>query len=90
MQRITQKDLETQIKRLNTICNTPLTYRDEKTNKTSIGHYCLDYAYSGVKLVQVSNDGGGIREKSTGGFMTKKELFNQLVTLVNFNYDLKN
>ena len=84
--RIKQKDLEVLVNRLNIITNNPITYNNKETRKTNIGHYCLDYAYGGVKLVQVVNDGGGIKGISSGGFGTKRDLCNQLVTLVNFNY----
>ena len=40
--------------------------------KSNINHYCLDMAYSGVKLVRIVNDGGGQREISYG---TKRELY---------------
>ena len=40
----------------------------------NIGHYCLDGAYGGWKLVRTMNDGGGIDE-ITYGFVSKRELY---------------
>lgn len=66
-QRITEKDLEKHLDRLN-------EGKPEKPRFTP-GRYDLDYAYGGVKLVQYVNERGGQRDISTGGFGTKRELF---------------
>ena len=78
MNRITQKDLEYLVKRINEATNSPETsyQTTSKGYKGNIGNYHLDYAYGGVKLVQMVNYGGGIREISRGGFGTKRELYN--------------
>jgi len=47
-----------------------------------VGAYMLDYAYGGYSLVQVVNDEGGVRLVSVGGRLTKRELYNQLLLLV--------
>ena len=78
--RIKQRDLESLVERINEITNSPKTYgtRDENGFRSHIDHYHLDYAYGGVKMVRAMNDGGGIDVISTGGYGTKRELFNWL------------
>ncbi len=80
MERITQKDLKYLVGRINEATGSPAAQytRDSTTDKftANIDNYHLDYAYGGVKLVQMVNGGGGIREISKGGFGTKRELYN--------------
>ena len=75
--RITQKDLERQVDRINRLTKSPDTYSTVTDGKRviNIGHYHLDMAYGGNKLVRTVNNGGGIREISHMGYSTKKELF---------------
>lgn len=72
--RITKRDLDYAVERLNTARGTPLEY--STNGAVNINHYCLDYACGGVKLVQIVSAGGGIRTISTGGYGTKRELYN--------------
>ncbi|MBE3141876.1 MAG: hypothetical protein IMZ53_14970 [Thermoplasmata archaeon] len=77
MERITQKDLENLVLRINKATrNTESQYTKQADGqfKGNIGNYSLDYAYGGVKLVQMVNEHGGIREISHSGFGTKREL----------------
>lgn len=69
--RITQKDLEQQVAALNWKINgfAGVTYK-------TINSYQLSYAYGGVQLHQVVSEGGGVRTISTGGYGTKRELYN--------------
>lgn len=79
MSRITQKDLECLVERINKATGSPVATCTKQTNKQyvwNIGNYHLDYAYGGVKLVRTCNEGGGISNISTGGFGTKRELYN--------------
>ena len=79
MKRITQKDLEYLVERINKITGSPATpyttTKETKDIKANAHNYHLDYACGGVKLVQMVNHGGGIREISRGGFGTKRELY---------------
>ena len=43
---------------------------------STIGAYCLDYAYGGVQLQQYSSEGGAVRDIFRNGFMPKRELYN--------------
>ena len=78
MNCITQKDLEYLVKRINEVTSSPAKpYRETgKGFRANIGNYHLDYAYGGVKLSQMVNEGGGITNISDMGFGPKRELYN--------------
>ena len=79
--RITEKDLERLVAQINELSGyekQPHTLLENGKYQANIGNYHLDYAYSGVKLVQLVSGGGGIRSISTGGYGTKRELYNFL------------
>lgn len=83
--RVTQKDLELLVKRINEETNNPTTTHTKTEDghfKANIGNYHLDYAYGGVKLVQTMTEGGGIRTVSCGGYETKKNLYHQLIVFL--------
>jgi hypothetical protein len=67
--RITQRDLENQVISLNNRLSLEGKYG-------TIGAYTLSYAYGGVQLHQWCNEHGGVRTISTGGYGTKRELYN--------------
>ena len=77
MERITQKQLEYLVERINEATNSPkASYaKTEEGYKANIGNYHLSYAYGGVKLERMCNEGGGVNTVSTGGFGTKRELY---------------
>jgi len=80
MTPITEKDLEGMLLRLNRVAGTPTTpYTKLPSGKhrANIGNYHLDFAYGGVKVVQMDNNGGGIRT-ITQGYETKRNCYNQL------------
>lgn len=81
---ITQKDLEAVVARLNRMTGQPLAPYIKKGDKliAAIGNYHLDWAYGGVKLVQMMGEGGGIRCVSQSGYTTKRGLFNEMHTLI--------
>lgn len=84
MERITQKDLEYLVERINKVTGSPTSpYRrnGKKGNRqtgfiANIGNYHLDYAYGGVKLGRMVNEGGGVTNISEMGFGTKRKLYN--------------
>jgi len=84
MERITQKDLEYLVKRINEVTNSPATpyTRNGKEGKrqpgftANIGNYHLDYAYGGVSLVRMVNVAGGITTISRNCHVPKRELYN--------------
>ena len=83
MQRITQKNLDSLVDQINTKTNSPMKSwtRNGKEGKrkpgfkANIGNYHLNYAYGGVELCRIVNDGGGIETISSDGFSTKRELY---------------
>ena len=79
MDRITQKDLEVLADRINEVTGSPMatyTKTDKPPYKANIGNYHLSYAYGGVKLERMHNEGGGVQTISTDGYGTKRELYN--------------
>ena len=79
MDRITQNDLDLQVDRINKATKSPETsYTRTHQGKltANIGNYNLDYAYGGVRLVQMVNPSGGITVVSSDGFGTKRKLYN--------------
>jgi hypothetical protein len=81
MSRITIKNLEGMVKAVNRVMGTPETaYTRLSDGKLSanVGHYLLDGAYGGWKLSQISNSNGGQRDISSGGYVSKKELYYQI------------
>ena len=77
MSRITIAHLEGLVNRLNVLTGSPLTYssRENGKFKSHVGHYCLDQAYSGVKLQRVVNEGGGVSNPISMGYETKKDAY---------------
>ena len=83
MERITRKDLEYLVECINEATGSPkasYTKREKATStdpgyRANIGNYHLSYAYGGVKLERMYNEGGGVNTVSTGGFGTKRELY---------------
>ena len=67
--RITQKMLEKRVDYLNKITGF------ENAEYSTIGSYCLDYAYGGVNLNQYTNEHGAVKAPFSCGFTTKHNLF---------------
>ena len=81
MSRVTEKDLGTLVNQINEETNQPTSAYTRKDNGelcANIGHYYLDGAYGGHKLVQIVS-GGGITE-ITRGFVPKRELYQMMVS----------
>jgi hypothetical protein len=80
MNRITDKDLQGTVDYLNRLTDspdTPYTRIDDKL-QANIGNYHLSHAYGGVKLHRMVNEGGGVREPISTGYITKRDLYNQM------------
>ncbi len=85
MERITQKDLEWFVKRINELTGSPqdrYTKNADGRHKANAGNYHLDYAYGGVKLVRMCSEGSGVAVISHSGFGTKRELYNWMRAFV--------
>lgn len=59
--RIKLRDLEQLVGIINKTTGSPTEYatRVDGKFKSNVGHYCLDGAYGGWKLVRVANEWGG-------------------------------
>lgn len=82
--RTTEKMLDGLVNRLNSLTgNAPAPYSKNADGKhvANIGNYHLDWAYSGVKLVQMMNAGGGIRT-ITLGYETKANCYSQIAAYI--------
>lgn len=77
MNRITQKDLESVLSRINKVKGF-----GDKPKYSTPNSYGLDGAYGGWKLVQYVNDKGGERN-ITHGYLPKKELYYQMQAYLN-------
>ena len=77
MQRITRKDLEGAVNRLNRITgNEPEPYRGEHGKWLgNIGNFHISGAYGGVALHQMMNDAEGVKDIFSQGHMPMRELY---------------
>lgn len=84
MTRVSIKDLELQVARINKLTGSPLTPWGKVGDKlkANIGNYHLDQAYGGIKLVKMYNEGGGIEVITRSGYGSKKELYYQLDAII--------
>lgn len=79
--RITEKDLEAVVTRINRATGSPETsyLRDNDGKLTAqIGNYHIDHAYGGVSLHRMSNEHGGISDVFSCGHIPKKELYHRM------------
>jgi hypothetical protein len=79
--RITDKQLQSTVDRINSIAGTPMTpYRKEPDGsyRPNALNYHLDFAYGGVQLQQMSARDGctGVDFTLPGGHVPKRELYN--------------
>lgn len=88
---VTIKHLEAVVSRLNALTGSPETYGQNTGSgyKTNVGHFHLDRAYGGNKLVRTCNESGGINEISVGGYISKGSLCNQINAMINLYYEVK-
>jgi len=84
MSRVTIKNLEFLVERINKLTGSPLTPWERIDGKlqANIGNYHLDQAYGGIKLVRMDTLGGGISIVTRNGYGTKKELYYQLDAII--------
>tara|TARA_R110000744_G_scaffold64675_2_gene133067 strand:- start:366 stop:638 length:273 start_codon:yes stop_codon:yes gene_type:complete len=85
MTRITVKDLEGVVSRLNRLTDNPdttWTRNAEGKLKANIGNYHLSGAYGGYALHQNMSDGRGITD-IFNGHMPKRELYNLIHAYLN-------
>lgn len=81
MSRINTKDLEIAVERLNKLTGNKLTpYTKHKDGKftPNANVYLLDWAYGGVKLSQMCEEGTGQKDVLSSGFVSKPILYNMI------------
>lgn len=74
MKKITEKDLEAVVNRLNNITGNPIS--SYVNGKAQIGNYHLSWAYGGVSLHRMHNEHGGVTTPLNCGHISKRELYN--------------
>lgn len=76
MNQITQSNLQAVCDRINRMTNSPLApYCDDKSN---VGNYHIDHAYSGVALHRMDNESGGVQDVLQCGHTTKRDLYDRM------------
>lgn len=80
--RITESDLKGLCDCLNRITGSPMVpyaYDAAKGKHCAqIGNYHISYAYGGVSLHRMHNDGGGVSLPLGGGHVPKRELYERM------------
>lgn len=79
MERITDKNLQAVVDRINRTLGTPMepwTRDAEGHTKANIGNFHLSHAYGRVSLERMMNLGGGVTRIL--GSCTKRELYNEM------------
>ena len=79
--KVTTKDLEKLVESLNDLFD---------TSKDQWNDFRIIYATGGCKLIQTSGKSGGSVLISSGGSITKKELYHQIFAIMSMQYALKN
>lgn len=82
MKRITEKDLQSVVDRINRVTGSPMEYSQPreagKPFCCNVNHYCLDFAYDGVTLHRVANTSGGAHNVLGCGYLPKRELYERM------------
>ena len=82
MDRITQKDLEAVVNRINAVTGNPETpWKPRESGQgmsANIGNYHLSGAYGGVSLHRMMSDGGGVEDVFRCGHMPKRKLYDKM------------
>lgn len=94
--RITNKMLELKVEYLNEITGNPKApYSKGKDGKhrANIGNYHLSFAYGGVCVHKMHNEGGGVTTPIVRYHVKKRELYEKLCSYIdgiNYGKELKN
>lgn len=77
--RITEKDLQATVDRINRTAGTPEMPYSKRTDKMEPNAKCyhLSFAYGGVALHQMCDEGTGVHD-ILNGHKTKRELYNEM------------
>ncbi len=81
MNRVTEKQLEAIVDRINRITGSPSApYID---GKAQVGNYHISHAYGGVALHRMYNEGGGVTSPLSTGHIPKRELAALMYAFIN-------
>ena len=83
--RITQQDLEYACARLNRVTENSedgWTARPDGSMEARIGHFYIESAYGGWKLVQMANVFGGVREPLGSGYTSRRVLLGLIHAMI--------
>jgi hypothetical protein len=78
VKRITQKDLEAVVERINRLQGAnlaPYSKLPDGNYRANIGTYHLSYAYGGVSLHRMQSEGGGVDDVFRSGHIPKLKLY---------------
>lgn len=80
MNRITNSNLESLVLRINKTLKRPETpyTREGERNKANIGNFHLSFAYGGICLHEMHNEGGSVNTVLNTGYTTKRELWDAM------------
>jgi hypothetical protein len=81
MNRVTEKDLEAIVNRINRITGSPA--EPYINGKAQPGNYHISHAYGGVCLHRMSNTGGGVSSPLSIGHIPKRELAALMYAFIN-------
>ncbi len=74
MNRITDKNLQAVVDRINRTTGSPMAYRGDD-GVIAVGHYTLSGAYGGVSLHRICNTSGGCSDVFGCGHIPKRALY---------------
>lgn len=83
--QITQQHLDSACARLNLMTGNPTTrgcMRPDGSLQSQVGHYHIEAAYGGWKLVQTMNQYGGVREPLGCGYTSRRDLLNLIHAMI--------
>jgi hypothetical protein len=83
--RVTQQHLDGACARLNLLtgnATTAWTPRPDGSLQAQVGHFYIESAYGGWKLVQIVNVFGGVREPLGGGYTTRRDLLERIWAMI--------
>jgi len=87
--RISQKDLQAVVDRINRITGSPMEPYTRETMPTgrvfhsaNIGNYHLSGAYGGYSLHRMETDGGGVQDVLGCGHLAKRDLYDRMQSFI--------
>jgi hypothetical protein len=83
--RITDKDLQAVVDRINRMTKSPMTpyvKRENGSYEAQIANYHLSHAYGGVCLHRMHNESGGVSSPLSCGHIPKRDLYERMHAFV--------